>query len=125
MSGKEVRGIDVISIEGLSGFGHHGVFPEERRDGQRFVVDVELGLEVETHCDDLGRTVNYAEVAVAVVAEIEGEPCQLIETLAGRIADRCLTQPLVQRVRVTVHKPEAPVPHEFTDISVTITRSRS
>ncbi|RRD05516.1 dihydroneopterin aldolase [Arachnia propionica] len=120
-----MRGIDVIAITGLSAVGFHGVFPEERRDGQRFVVDVELGLRIDTRRDDLAATVNYAEVADVVRREIEGEPCQLIETLAGRIADRCLAAPPVQQVRVTVHKPEAPVPHDFTDISVTITRSRS
>lgn len=120
-----MREIDLISITGLTAIGFHGVFPDERRDGQRFVVDVELGLELETRTDDLADTVNYAEVAEEVCAEIEGEPCRLIETLAGRIADRCLAQPLVQQVRVTVHKPQAPVPREFTDISVSITRSRS
>ncbi|MDO5068228.1 MAG: dihydroneopterin aldolase [Propionibacteriaceae bacterium] len=120
-----MRGIDVIAITGLSAVGFHGVFPEERRDGQRFVVDVELGLDVDTRSDDLAGTVNYAEIADAVCAEIAGEPCQLIETLAGRIAERCLAAPLVQQVTVTVHKPQAPVPHDFTDISVTITRRRS
>ena len=115
--------MDTINITGLTATGFHGVLPQERRDGQRFVVDVELRLCLETDSDNLADTVNYAAVADDVVAEVEGKPCQLIETLAGRIANRCLAHPLVQQVRVTVHKPEAPVPHKFSDLSVTIIRS--
>jgi len=115
--------VDAINITGLTATGFHGVFPEERLNGQRFVVDVELGLHLETRSDELSDTVNYAEIANLIRAEIEGEPCKLIETLAGRIADRCLSNSLVQRVRVTVHKPQAPVPHELSDLSVTIIRS--
>lgn len=117
--------IDTITLSGLTARGHHGVLPEERRDGQPFVVDVELELPLDSASDDLGRTVNYAEVADAVVEEIGGPPCNLIETLAGRIADRCLQFPAVHHVRVIVHKPQAPVPHEFRDISVAIRRSRN
>ena len=106
--------MDAINITGLVATGFHGVFPEERVEGQRFV---------DTQSDDLANTVNYAEIAGMIRTEVEGEPCQLIETLAGRIADRCLSHPLVQQVRVTVHKPQAPVPHEISDLSVTITRS--
>ena len=115
--------MDAINITGLTATGFHGVFPEERLNGQRFVVDVELGLHLETRSDELSDTVNYAEIANLIRAEIEGEPCKLIETLAGRIADRCLSNSLVQRVRVTVHKTLAPVPHELSDLSVTIIRS--
>lgn len=121
---KENAAIDRITITGLTATGHHGVLPEERRDGQLFVVDVELELPLDTRSDDLTRTVNYAEVADHVVAVITGEPCNLIETVAGRVADRCLSFPLVSGVLVTVHKPRAPVPHTFTDLSVTIHRSR-
>lgn len=121
---KENPVIDRITITGLSATGRHGVFPEERRAGQLFVVDVELELSLDTHADDLARTVNYAEVADQVVDVITGEPCDLIETVAGRVADRCLAFPLVSGVVVTVHKPQAPVPHNFTDLSVTIHRSR-
>ena len=115
--------MDTINITGLTATGFHGVLPQERRDGQRFVVDVELRLCLVTDSDNLSDTVNYAAVADDVVAEVEGKPCQLIETLAGRIANRCLAHPLVQQARVTVHKPEAPVPHKFSDLSVTIIRS--
>ena len=100
------------------------MFPEERRDGQPFVVDVELSLDLDTRSDDLARTVNYAEVADQVVGVITGEPFNLVETVAGRVADRCLAFDLVAAVVVTVHKPQAPVAHDFTDLSVTIHRSK-
>ena len=109
---------------GLTATGHHGVFPEERRDGQIFVVDVELGLTIDTRSDDLSTTVNYASVADQVMEVITGDACNLIETVAGRIADRCLSFDRVFDVVVTVHKPQAPVQHEFTDLSVTIHRSK-
>lgn len=121
---KEDPAIDRITITGVTATGHHGVFPQERRDGQLFVVDVELQLTLDTSSDDLSRTVSYAEVADHVVDVITGEPCNLIETVAGRVADRCLAFAPVTGVVVTVHKPQAPVPHTFTDLSVTIHRSR-
>lgn len=116
--------IDRITITGLTATGHHGVFPEERRDGQTFVCDVELLLPLDTTSDDLSTTVNYAMVADEVVDVITGEACDLIETVAGRIADRCLSLSPEAEVVVTVHKPQAPVQHVFTDLSVTIHRSR-
>ncbi len=121
---KEIAAIDRITLTGLTAIGHHGVFPEERRDGQTFVVDVELHLPLDTRSDDLSLTVNYAAVADQVVDVITGEACDLIETVAGRVADRCLAFDLVSEVVVTVHKPQAPMPHAPTDLSVTIHRSR-
>lgn len=121
---KEFKVIDRITIRGLTATGRHGVFPEERRDGQIFVVDVVLGLDLDTESDDLAHTVNYAHVADDVMAIIAGEAFNLIETVAGRIADQCLTYSGIAEVEVTVHKPQAPVQHEFTDLSVTIHRSR-
>jgi dihydroneopterin aldolase/2-amino-4-hydroxy-6-hydroxymethyldihydropteridine diphosphokinase len=117
---------DVIELSGLRARGHHGVLEHERRDGQEFLAD--LRLEVDTapaaRSDALGRTVNYAEVADSAVAEIQGGPHQLIETLAGRIAERILAeQVLVRGIEVTVHKPSAPIPHPFADVRVRIARS--
>lgn len=87
-------------------------------------MDVTLALPIETESDRLEHTVNYAEVAAAVEEIVAGEPVNLIETLAGRIAQRCLTEPKVEAVTVTVHKPHAPVPQTVTDLSVTIHRSK-
>jgi dihydroneopterin aldolase len=118
---------DRIALTGLEATGHHGVLEHERRDGQIFVVDV--ALEVDTRAtarsDDVADTVNYAEVADRVVAHISGEPVNLIETLAERIATDILGLYLVNAVEVTVHKPHAPIDPTFTDVSVSIRRERS
>lgn len=120
-------GHDVIRLVGLGGVGRHGVLEEERRDGQTFLVDLALHLDTSAAAasDDLEQTVNYADVAASVVALIEGEPVRLIETLASRIAGSVLAHDLVHSVEVTVHKPEAPVGVPFTDVQVSIRRSRT
>lgn len=117
---------DRIVLQGVSATGHHGVLPEERRDGQTFSVDVvmEVDLSHAGASDDLNDTVNYAEVAGDVVALITGEPMDLIEALADRIATAVLARPLVESVEITVHKPQAPVGHPFTDVQVRIARFR-
>lgn len=125
MEAKGVPTIDRIALTGLTANGFHGVFPEERRVGQPFVVDVVLELNVDTHSDELSSTVNYAEIADDVEAVITGEPVNLIETVAGEIANRCLSHGKVGSVTVTVHKPAAPLSQTFADVSVTISRSRS
>ncbi|WP_168211644.1 2-amino-4-hydroxy-6-hydroxymethyldihydropteridine diphosphokinase [Ruania zhangjianzhongii] len=116
---------DQIRLTGVAGIGHHGVLEEERRDGQPFLADLVLTVDTRAAAadDDLTRTVNYAEVAQQVVAVIEGEPANLIETLAARIAAVALRHEGVQQASVTVHKPEAPVGVPFTDVEVTITRT--
>jgi dihydroneopterin aldolase/2-amino-4-hydroxy-6-hydroxymethyldihydropteridine diphosphokinase len=117
---------DRIVLTGVRGFGLHGVYPEERRDGQEFVVDLELTLDlaVAAATDAVTATVHYGELAEQVVAVIEGDPVDLIETLAQRIADVALAFDLVERVAVTVHKPAAPIPVPFGDVAVRITRTR-
>lgn len=117
---------DQIRLTGVRARGHHGVFEHERRDGQDFVVDVtmEVDLAPAGTTDDLTRTVNYGEVAADVVAVIEGPPHDLIETVAEQIADRVLRRVLVEAVEVTVHKPQAPVGVPFGDVSVTVRRRR-
>lgn len=117
---------DAIELIGLRARGHHGVLENERRDGQDFLVDLRMDVDTAPagRADALGRTVNYAEVADSAVAEIEGGPHQLIETLAARIAGRILAeQILVRRIEVTLHKPSAPIPHPFSDVRVRIERS--
>ncbi|MHA6525893.1 dihydroneopterin aldolase [Tessaracoccus sp. G1721] len=116
--------IDRITLTGLTATGFHGVFPHERRDGQPFVVDVVLELPLETGSDQLDDTVSYADIADTVERVITGEPRNLIETVAGEIAQRCLVHGRVERVTVTVHKPLAPLRQSFTDVAVTISRSR-
>lgn len=120
-------GPDVIRLVGLGGVGRHGVEAEEREHGQTFLVDLDLHLDTSEAAatDDLASTVNYADVARQVIALVEGEPVNLIETLAARIADTALDHALVEAVDVTVHKPEAPVGVPFTDMQVRIRRERS
>ena len=118
---------DRIGLHGLRGRGYHGVFDAERETGQEFVVDVELAVDTRgaAGTDDLAQTVDYGRLADDVVAIVEGEPVRLIETLAQRVADRCLDDPRVEQVDVTVHKPEAPVRVPFDDVTVSISRRRA
>ncbi|KRA24969.1 hypothetical protein ASD65_11425 [Microbacterium sp. Root61] len=118
---------DEITLTGLRTFGHHGVFEHERHDGQFFVVDLTLAVNTRraAETDEVTDTVHYGEVAEAVAAIVSGEPVNLLETLAARIADRVLDFDGVSLVRVTVHKPSAPITVSFTDVAVTITRGRA
>jgi dihydroneopterin aldolase len=118
---------DSISITGLTVQANHGVFDFERRDGQRFVIDLTVWLDTADAAanDDLAKTLHYGELADAVAAAAAGEPVDLIETLAERIAAVALSYAVAQAVCVTVHKPEAPIAVEFADVSITITRRRS
>lgn len=117
---------DRISIMGLRGTGHHGVFDFEKADGQEFVVDVALDVDMRAAAasDDLADTVDYGAVSERVHAVITGEPVNLIETLAQRIADTCLAEPGVLRVKIVVHKPSAPISVPFDDVTVEVVRSR-
>ena len=118
--------MDRVALRGLKARGYHGVFPEERAQGQIFVVDLVLGLDTRPAAadDDLAKTVHYGIVAEEVVAVVQGDPVDLVETLAERIAQACLKHEGVQEVEVTVHKPDAPITVPFDDVTVTITRSR-
>jgi dihydroneopterin aldolase len=117
---------DRITLTGLRVRGHHGVFEHERRDGQDFVVDVVVWLDLARAAvsDDLADTLHYGELAERAAAIVGGEPCDLIETVAGRVADDVLGDERVDAVEVTVHKPAAPIPLTFADVAVTVRRSR-
>jgi 7,8-dihydroneopterin aldolase/epimerase/oxygenase len=118
--------VDRVTLRGLSVRGRHGVFAHERRDGQTFVVDLALGMDTAPAAagDDLDKTVHYGVLAEQVAAVVSGDPVNLIETLAQRIADTCLAHERVREVEVTVHKPDAPITVPFDDVTVTITRRR-
>lgn len=117
---------DELAISGIECFGHHGVFEAERRDGQTFVIDVAIGIDSAPAAasDDLRDTVDYGSLGAQVKAAVENDPVDLIETLAQRIADICLLDARVQWTRVTVHKPDAPIDANFSDVALTITRKR-
>jgi dihydroneopterin aldolase len=116
-----------IAVSGITAKGFHGVFEHERVQGQDFVVDVVLDVDLSAAAasDDLADTVDYGGLAAAVAADIEGEPLNLIEALAARIADTCLRLGRVTTASVTVHKPQAPMPVSVTDVAVTLVRIRS
>ena len=118
---------DRITLTGLSATGYHGVFESERRDGQTFIADVAIQLDIRpaAKSDSVSDTVDYSDIATRVVAHLEGEPVNLIETLAERIASDILGTYLVTAVEVTIHKPQAPLQTVFADVSVSIRRERS
>jgi dihydroneopterin aldolase len=117
---------DRIAIRGLTAYAHHGVYAFERRQGQTFRCDAVLELDTApaASTDDLERTVNYAELAKRLYTTLSGEPVDLLETLAQRLADVCLSYPLVDAVEITVHKPEADLGVPFDDVTVTVLRTR-
>jgi dihydroneopterin aldolase len=117
---------DLISLTGLRVRGNHGVFDFERRNGQDFVVDVVLEFDTARAAasDDLADTVHYGELAEKLAAIVGGEPVNLLETLADRLAGSCLDDSRVAAATVTVHKPQAPIPLSFDDVAVTIRRVR-
>ncbi|NMO52172.1 dihydroneopterin aldolase [Actinoplanes sp. TBRC 11911] len=116
-----------ITLTGLRAHGRHGVYDFEREAGQDFVVDVRLDLDLDKPAatDDVADTIHYGELAEKLVAVIGGEPVNLIETLADRLLAVCLDDPRVAVAEVTVHKPQAPIPHEFADVAVTMRQERS
>ncbi|HET9898514.1 MAG TPA: dihydroneopterin aldolase [Streptosporangiaceae bacterium] len=118
--------LDRISLTGLRAFGRHGVLPHERENGQEFVVDACLYLNTRgaAAADDLALTVDYGALAERIAGVVSGEPVNLIETLAERLIAVCLADEKVSEAEVTVHKPSAPVPVPFDDVTVTLRRSR-
>ncbi|QSR29464.1 dihydroneopterin aldolase [Nocardioides sp. S5] len=117
---------DELSITGIECFAHHGVFDFEKREGQVFVVDLVLGIDTRAAgvSDDLEDTVNYGSLTMDVKAAVERDPVDLIETVAQRIADVCLLDSRVEWARVTLHKPDAPIDATYSDVALTITRTR-
>ena len=119
--------MDQITLTGVTAVGYHGVFDFERRDGQPFVVDAVLHTDFTkaAETDDLQYTAHYGEVAGLITRHIEGEPLNLIEGLAVRIAEAILADYSVAAVDVTVHKPKAPIEVPFGDVTVSVHRERS
>ncbi len=125
-SGGVTGADDRICLSGLRVFARHGVLDHESRDGQEFVIDAALTLDIRpaAAADALSRTVDYSAVADKIVREASGPPVKLIETLAERLAQVCLAEPGVRGAEITVHKPHAPLPHRFADVTVTVRRAR-
>jgi dihydroneopterin aldolase len=118
---------DLITLRGVSAVGHHGVLDFERREGQPFVVDAVLECDFAdaASSDDLAKTASYADIAERITQIVSGEPVNLIETLAVRIAEMILSEfAAIASAEVTVHKPKAPIAVPFDDVAVTVFRGR-
>jgi 7,8-dihydroneopterin aldolase/epimerase/oxygenase len=119
--------MDKITLSGVTAVGHHGVFEFERRNGQPFIVDAVLHLDFAKAAasDDVLDTAHYGEVAECIRKWITGEPLNLIEALAVRMADDLLQEFPLAAVDITVHKPKAPIEVEFGDVAVSVHRERT
>ncbi|TRW80041.1 dihydroneopterin aldolase [Mycolicibacterium sp. 018/SC-01/001] len=117
---------DRIELRGLRIRGNHGVFDHERRDGQDFVVDITVWIDLQPAAasDDLTDTLDYGALAQRAAGIVAGPPRQLIETVAAEIADDVMGDERVHAVEVVVHKPSAPIPLDFADVAVVARRSR-
>ncbi len=117
---------DRIELRGLTVRGRHGVFDHERADGQDFVADITVWIDLvdAAASDDLADTYDYGVLASHAAAVIAGPARNLIETVAGEIADDVMKDPRVHAVEVTLHKPQAPIPQTFGDVAVVARRSR-
>lgn len=121
-----------ISIRGLKVYAHHGVFDFERAYGQDFFIDADVVIDGAAAAanDDLAKTVNYGELADALVADAKANPVDLLETLASRLLTLVMNfgggaeTGIVKKAKITVHKPNAPISHEFADVSVTVKGKR-
>ena len=117
--------MDKITLTGMEFFGYHGALAEENKLGQKFLVDLELYLDLKqagSH-DDLTASINYAQVYEDVRLVLEGKPFRTIEAVAEMTGDRLKkTYPLLESLKITVHKPSAPIAGIFHDVSVTLER---
>ncbi len=125
--GRSGQRLDRIRLTGVTATGYHGVFAHERRAGQTFVADVVVHLDTRRAAatDDLAHTLNYGTLAEQVAAVLAGEPADLVETVAERIAATVLAHAQVLAVDVAVHKPQAPITVPFGDVVVEIRRDRT
>jgi 7,8-dihydroneopterin aldolase/epimerase/oxygenase len=117
---------DRIELRGLAVRGRHGVFEHERANGQDFVVDITVWIDLAgaAASDDLADTYDYAALARLAADVVGGRPRNLIEAVGGEIADRVMDDQRVHAVEVVVHKPQAPIPQQFADVAVVVRRSR-
>jgi dihydroneopterin aldolase len=117
-----------ITITGLRVFAHHGVFDFERQNGQDFYVDASIWVDGDkaAFSDDLNHTAHYGDLAKGLVELTKNNPVDLLETLAQRLLDYALNfgGGKVLKAKITVHKPGAPIPYEFEDVSITVKAKR-
>lgn len=119
--------MDKIFFHEMQFYGYHGVFPEENKLGQRFTVDLELGMDLHPAAasDDLNKTVDYQAVYNTVRNIVEGEPVKLVETLAERVVARLFATFPIEDIRIRVTKPDPPIPGHYCAVGVEMRRKRS
>jgi dihydroneopterin aldolase len=118
---------DRIFISGLSLHAHHGVMPYEGKVGQTFTIDLELDIDLAAaaRTDKVADTVSYDKVVQCVSAAFCAQKFRLIEAAGGRVADAVLAAfPRVRAIKVTIHKPHAPIAASFSDVGITLVRAR-
>src|SRR5690606_6705272 len=116
-----------LLLKGMRFYGFHGVFPEENKLGQQFIIDAELRMDLEraAQTDDMDATLNYAEVHTFIKEIVEGPPFKLIEALAGCVASRLLeAYTMINEVTVRVTKPHPPFDVHFDGVTVELSRGR-
>jgi dihydroneopterin aldolase len=123
----DVASLDTIQLTGLRVRAHHGVYDFERENGQDFVIDVTVWLDLARAAasDDVSTTIHYGELAENIARAVAVDPVDLIETVAERVATLVLSYPAAERTRVTVHKPDAPISVPFADVAVSIERAQT
>lgn len=117
---------DRIELRGLKVRGQHGVFDHERANGQDFVIDVTVWIDLAgaAASDELTDTYDYGVLAQLAADVVAGPARNLIETVGAQIADQVMDDERVHAVEVVVHKPQAPIPQQFADVAVVVRRSR-
>ncbi len=118
---------DTIFITGVVIHARHGVMEHETEVGQRFVIDLELSVDLadSSRSDRLADTVSYSHVVATATAAFKDANYKLLERAAGAVADAILKAfARVRAVKVTVHKPHAPIDAIFEDVGVMLTRIR-
>ncbi|WP_370327003.1 dihydroneopterin aldolase [Euzebya sp.] len=119
--------MDVIEIKGLRVVGHHGVFDFEKADGQTFVIDATLDVDLSaaSRSDDLDDTVNYGVLAETLADAVASTRFDLIERLAGHLLDLIMADPRVAGAQVRIAKPDAPVAADLDEVAVCLRRRRA
>lgn len=118
---------DRVSLHGIDVYAHHGVHPAERELGQRFVIDVELWTDCgpAATTDSLAQALDYTAVHRCITESTAGTTFQLIEALAGHLCRLLLDNFPVEKVKVTVQKPNPPIPNFLGRAAVSLVRDRA